>query len=107
MARETVASKSIRGERELNMCSAYLIRMSMSMSLPESTVPHYRLLHAEVTTLLLEHQANPQRGGGLYGNALNAATRRCNIDALKVLLDEALPYEVLDEVLLQVVLPSQ
>ena len=35
---------------------------------------------AETVTLLRQHDANPQIEGGLYGNALNAATRRANSD---------------------------
>ena len=57
--------------------------------------------------LLLEHGANPQLEGGLYGNALNAAARRVNIDVLNHLLEQELPYDMLNRAMLQAILFRQ
>ena len=57
----------------------------------------------EIVEMLLKHHANPQLEGGFYGTSLNAAARRGNIASLKLLLDQALPYEMLDDALIQAV----
>ena len=62
---------------------------------------------ASTVALLLQHGANPQLEGGLYGNALNAAACRANIDVLKRLLQQQLPTDMLDRAKLQAVLFRQ
>ena len=62
---------------------------------------------ASTVALLLEHGANPQLEGGLYGNALNAAACRANIDVLNRLLEQELPFDMLDRAMLQAVLFRQ
>lgn len=57
--------------------------------------------------MLLEHDANPQLGGGHYGNALNAAACKANTNVLNMLLDQALPVEILDEALVKAVYHRQ
>ena len=62
---------------------------------------------AVTVALLLQHDANPQLEGGLHGNPLNAAARMANIDVLNHLLEEALPYAMLDGAILQAVVFPQ
>ena len=62
---------------------------------------------ALTVALLLQHGANPQLEGGLYGNALNAAACRANIDVLNHLLEQELPYDMLNRAMLQAVLFRQ
>ena len=57
--------------------------------------------------LLLQHGANPRLEGGLYRNALNAAACRANIDVLNHLLEQELPYDMLNRAMLQAVLFRQ
>ena len=62
---------------------------------------------ALTVALLLQHGASPLLEGGLYGNALNAAARRANIDVLNHLLEQDLPYNMLNRAMLQAVLFRQ
>ena len=57
--------------------------------------------------LLLQHGASPQLEGGLYGNALNAAARRANIDVMNHLLEQELPYDMLNRAMLHAILFRQ
>ena len=61
----------------------------------------------EIVEVLLKHHANPQLKGGFYGTSLNAAAGRGNIASLKLLLDQALPYDMLDDALIQAVYHRQ
>ncbi|KAL8792427.1 MAG: hypothetical protein Q9195_004960 [Heterodermia aff. obscurata] len=56
-----------------------------------------------IVEVLLKHHANPQLEGGFYGTSLNAAARRGNIASLELLLDQALPYNMLDDALIQAI----
>ena len=62
---------------------------------------------ALTVALLLQHGADPQLEGGLYGNALNAAACRANIDVLNNLLEQELPYDMLNRAMLQAILFRQ